>query len=81
MRELKRLARTCEFTSEQLSDSLRDRFISGLCSEQIKNKFQEAADAAIAQEIAQKDVRDLGANSQGENSFSGVNKIRRDNQS
>ena len=38
-------------------------------------------DAAIAQEIAQKDVRDLGANSQGENSFSGVNKVKRDNQS
>ena len=88
MSELKRLAGTCEFTSEQLSDSLRVRFICGLRSEQTKRKllsanftFQEAVDAAIAQEIAQKDVRDLGANSQGENSFSGVNKVKRDNQS
>ena len=88
VRELKRLAGTCEFTSEQLSDSLRDRFICGLRSEQIKRKllsanftFQEAVDAAIAQEIAQKDVRDLGANSQGKNSFSGVDKVKRDKQS
>ena len=88
MRELKKLAGTCEFTNEQLSDSLRDRFICGLRSEQIKRKllsanftFQEAVDAAIAQEIAQKDVRDLGANSQGENSSSSVNKVKRDNRS
>ena len=85
VRELKSLAGTCEFTNEQLSDSLRDRFICGLRSEQIKRKllsanftFQEAVDAAIAQEIAQKDVRHLGANSQGENSSS-VNQVKRDN--
>ena len=85
VRELKSLAGTCEFTNEQLSDSLRDRFICGLRSEQIKRRllsanftFQEAVDAAIAQEIAQKDVRHLGANSQGENSSS-VNQVKREN--
>ena len=85
VRELKRLAGTCEFTNEQLNDSLRDRFICGLRSEQIKRKllstnftFQEAVDTAIAQETAQKDVRDLGSNSQSENPAS-VNKVKRDN--
>ena len=70
MRELKRLARTCEFTNEQLSDIFRVHFICGLRSEQVKRKllsanfsFPEAVDAAIAQEIAQRDVRDLGATS------------------
>ena len=63
VRDLKKLAGTCEFTNDQLKDSLRDRFICGLRSEQIKRKllsanftFQEAVDAAIAQETAQKDV-------------------------
>ena len=56
-RELKRLAGKCEFTNVQLSDIPRDRFICGLCAEQIKLlsanfTFQEAVDAAIAQEIA-----------------------------
>ena len=85
MRELKRFAGTCEFTNEQLSDGLRDYFICGLRSEQIKRKllsanfsFQEAVDADIAQEIAQKDVRDLGARLQGENSSSSVHKVKRD---
>ena len=57
--ELKRLAGKCEFPNVQLNDIPRDRFICGLCAEQIKYKllsanftFQEAVDAAIAQEIA-----------------------------
>ena len=57
--ELKRLAGKCEFTNVQLNDISRDRFICRLCAEQIKCKllsasftFQEAVDAAIAQEIA-----------------------------
>ena len=86
VRELKKLAGTCEFTNEQLNDSVRDRFICGLRSEQIKRKllsanftFKEAVDTAIAQEIAQKDVRDLGVNSHGENSSSNVNRVKRDN--
>ena len=86
VRELKRLAGTCEFTNEQLNDSLRDRFICGLRSEQIKRKllstnftFQEAVDTAIAQETAQKDVRDLGSISQSENPSASVNKVKRDN--
>ncbi|PFX19607.1 hypothetical protein AWC38_SpisGene15984 [Stylophora pistillata] len=67
VRTLKKLAGTCEFTNEQLNESLRDRFICGLHSEQIKQKllsrnftFQEAVDTAIAQEAAHKDVRNLG---------------------
>ena len=86
VRELKRLAGTCEFTNEQLNDSLRDRFICGLRSEQIKRKllstnftFQEAVNNAIAQETLQKDVRDLGSNSQSENPSAIVNKVTRDN--
>ena len=86
VRELKRLAGTCEFTNEQLNDSLRDRFICGLRSEQIKRKllstnftFQEAVDTTIAQETAQKDVRDLGSISQSENPSASVNKVKRDN--
>ena len=70
VRELEKLAGTGEFTNDQLQDSLRDRFICGLRSEQIKRKllsanytFQEAVDAAIAQETAQKDVHALGSNS------------------
>ena len=84
VRELKRLARTCEFTNEQPRDSgFRDR---GFRSEQIKRKllsahfsFEEEVDAAIAQEIAQKDVRDFGAASQGENVCSSIHKVKRDN--
>ncbi|KAK2566762.1 Transposon Tf2-6 polyprotein [Acropora cervicornis] len=79
VRELNKLAGTCEITNDQLQDSLRDRFICGLRSEQIKRKllsanytFQEAVDAAIAQETAQKDV-------QGLRSPAGVNKVKRDN--
>jgi len=82
VRELKKLAGTCEFTNDQLQDSLRDRFIF----QQIKRKllsanytFQEAVDAAIAQETAQKDVQALGSNSLGLRSPAGVNKVRRDN--
>lgn len=66
VRTLKKLAGTCEFTNEQLNESLRDRFICGLHSEQIKQKllsrnftFQEAVDTPIVQEAAHKDVRNL----------------------
>ena len=85
VRELKKLAGTCEFTNDQLQDSLCDRFICGVRSEQIKRKllsanytFQEAVDAAIAQETAQKDVQALGSNSLGVRSQAGVNKVKRD---
>ena len=56
VRELKKLAGTCEFTNEQLNDNLRDRFICGLRSQHVKQKllsknftFQEAVNEAIAQ--------------------------------
>ena len=85
-RELKRLAGKYEFTNVQLNDIPRDRSICGLCAEQIKCKllsanftFQEAVDAAIAQEIAQEDVRHFGGNPYGESSSSGVNQVKRDN--
>ena len=84
-RELKRLAGKCEFTNVQLNDIPRDLFICGLCVEQIKCKlfstnftFQEAVHVAIAQEIAQEDVRHFGGNPYGESSSSGVNQVKHD---
>ena len=85
-RELKCLAGKYEFTNVQLNDIPRYRFICGLCAGQVKCKllsanftFQEAVDAAIAQEIAQEDVRHFGGNPYGESSSSGVNQVKRDN--
>ena len=69
-----------------INDILRDRFICRLRTEQIEQKllstnftFQEAVHAAIAQKIAQKDVRHFGGNPHGESSSSGVNQVKRDN--
>ena len=91
VRELKKLAGTCEFTNEQLNDNLRDRFICGLRSQHVKQKllsknftFQEAVNEAIAQEAARKDVKDIADSHGGETSASGdsggVNDVTRDNQ-
>ena len=81
VRTLKKLAGACEFTNEQLNESLRDRCICGLHSKLIKQKllprnftFQEAA---VAQEAAHKDVRDIGG-SHGEESDDRINKVQRD---
>ena len=59
VRELKKLARTCEFTNEQLNDNLGDPFICGLRSQHVKHKllsrnftFQETVNEAVAQEAA-----------------------------
>ena len=90
VRELKKLAGTCEFTNEQLNDNLRDRFICGLRSQHVKQKllsknftFQEAVNEAIAQEAARKDVKDIADSHGGETSASGdsggVNDVTRDN--
>ena len=90
VRELKKLAGTCEFTNEQLNDNLRDRFICGLRSQHVKQKllsrnftFQEAVNEAIAQEAARKDVKDIADSHGGETSASGdsggVNEVTRDN--
>ena len=86
VRELKRPTGKCEFTNVQLNDILRDRFICGLRAEYIEQKllsanftFQEAVDAAIAQKIAQKDVRHFGGNPHGESSSSCLNQVKRDN--
>ena len=77
VRELKKLAGTCEFTNEQLNDNLRDRFICGLRSQHVKQKllsknftFQEAVNEAIAQEAARKDVKDIADSHGGETSAS-----------
>ena len=90
VRELKKLAGTCEFTNEQLNDNLRYRFICGLRSQHVKQKllsrnftFQEAVNEAIAQEAARKDVKDISDCREGEKSASlasgGVNEVKRDN--
>ena len=90
VRELKKLAGTCEFTNEQLNDNLRDRFICGLRSQHVKQKllsknftFQEAVNEAIAQEAARKDVKNIADSHGGETSASGdsggVNDVTRDN--
>jgi len=89
VRELKKLAGTCEFTNEQLNDNLRDCFICGLRSQHVKQKllsrnftFQEAVNEAIAQEAARKEVKDIADSHGGETSFSGdsggVNEVTRD---
>ena len=90
VRELKKLAGTCEFTNEQLNDNLRDRFICGLRSQHVKQKllsrnftFQEAVNEAIAKEAARKDVKDIVDSHGGETSASGdtggVNEVTHDN--
>ena len=90
VRELKKLAGTCEFTNEQLNDNIRFRFICGLRSQHVKQKllsgnftFQEAVSEAIAQDAARKDVKDIADSHGGETSASGdsrgVNEVTRDN--
>ena len=90
VRELKKLAGTCEFTNEQLNDNLCDRFICGLRSQHVKQKllsrnftFQEAVSEAIAQDAARKYVKDIADSYGGETSASGdsrgVNKVTCDN--
>ena len=89
VRELKKLAGTCELTNEQLNDNLRDRLICGLRSQHVKQRllsrnftFQEAVNEAIAQEAARKEVKDIADSHGGETSFSGdsggVNEVTRD---
>jgi len=90
LRELKKLAETCEFTNERLNDNLRDRFICGLRSQHVKQKllprnftFQEAVSEAIAQDAARKDVKDIARSYGGETSARGdsrgVNEVTLDN--
>jgi hypothetical protein len=67
---LKKMAASCKFVGDQIKESLRDRFICGLASENIQKKllarnfsFQKAVDIALAEEAAAKDVRDMTATS------------------
>jgi len=62
---LKKLASSCDF-GQDLQSNLRDRFICGLLSENLKRKllseeltFQTALDRAVADETASKNVRDI----------------------
>ena len=69
---LRKLAQHCEFEGAQLLDSLRDRFIAGLRSENIQRKlltanvsFQDAVALAVAAEAAAKDVREFVGDAAG----------------
>ena len=60
--QLKKLSTYCEYTGDQLKESLRDRFICGLRSESIQRKllaktyaFEKAVEIATAEEAAAKD--------------------------
>ena len=64
--QLKKLSTYCEYTGDQLKESLRDRFICGLCSESIQKKlfaktysFERAVEIATAEEAAAKDIREM----------------------
>ncbi|XP_070397463.1 uncharacterized protein [Dermacentor albipictus] len=78
--QLRKLAQTCEFESA-LDQSLRDRFVCGLCREDIQrvlftedNKltFQKAVERALATEAAKKSVAEVHAS---ESSVSDVHKV------
>ena len=77
---LKKLVSTCEFTGDQLEQNLKDQFVHGLQSGSVKEKliardctFNEAVEAALAEEIAVKDVREISGKNQTAAGF--VNKI------
>ena len=64
--QLKKLSTYCEYTGDQLKESLRDRFICGLRSESIQKKllaktysFERAVEIATAEEAAAKDIREM----------------------
>ena len=64
--QLKKLSTYCEYTGDQLKESLRDRFICGLRSEGIQKKllaktytFERAVEIAIAEEAATKDIKEM----------------------
>lgn len=78
--QLRKLAQTCEFESA-LDQSLRDRFVCGLCREDIQrvlftedNKltFQKAVERALAMEAAKKSVAEAHAS---ESSVSDIHKV------
>ena len=67
--QLKKLSTYCEYTGDQLKESLRDRFICGLCSESIQRKllaktysFERAVEIATTEEAAAKDIREMSQN-------------------
>ena len=64
--QLKKLSTYCEYTGDQLKESLLDRFICGLRSESIQrkllaktNSFEKAVEIATAEEAAAKDIREM----------------------
>ena len=68
MAQLKKLAAHCEHTGDQLKESLRDRFICGLCSESIQKKllletytFECVVEIATAEKAATRDITQHGS--------------------
>ena len=61
--QLEKLSSHCEFTGEQLAQSLRDRFNCGLQSQRKllakTYSFEEAMDLAVAEEAAAKDIKEI----------------------
>ena len=64
--QLKKLVAHCEYTGDQLKESLCDRFICGLRSESIQKKllaetytFERAVEIATAEEAATRDIREI----------------------
>jgi len=53
--------------------------LNGSYYRQTLTTFKSAVDTAIAKETVQKDVPDLGSNSQGKRPSVNVNKVKRDN--
>ena len=74
---LKKLVSTCEFTGDMLEQNLKDQFVQGLKSKSIQEKligktcsFNDAVEAALAEEMAVKDVQEIAGGNQAT-----VNKI------
>eukprot|EP00079_Xenopus_tropicalis_P035744 XP_017949515.1 PREDICTED: uncharacterized protein K02A2.6-like [Xenopus tropicalis] len=71
--QLRKLAEHCEF-KDGLNDALRDRFVCGLCSENIQKRlltednitFKRAIEIAVAMETAAKDTLELQNRSKAE---------------
>ena len=71
------MAATCDFKGDQLLENLRDRFVCGLLSDRIRTKllaqnytFQKALEVALAEEAAEKNVKDMSEESKMVNKVS-----------
>ncbi len=80
--QLKKLVSHCDFNGASLESNLRDRFICGLSSEHLQRKllseeldFKRAVQKALADEAANKNVRDMTAPSTVTTTTTSVNKV------